>query len=648
MSDSEPKIRLKFFGLGDYGTFFQIEQAFSLIAEFDFDSSNLTVNDIVEIHQAALFVQHGLLPKAATEAEKDECQARLPLARRTVGVFFRRITEANVADVITDIDFQYQAAVLELLGKNKAFERCTATVLLPALRAAKIGCGELLANRTLVSAYDEDLRALILSEPRNAELLVAKHLQSDESREIHLPKSFTPSDGRALLDAYLDQPEPNLNFTQLIASARTNKATGIDARLKLKAQRKNATLTTKFFESNEGIQTGCAVSISETQTEAVVETLNGMVGKYSYSRTWLQENLDYPTILNNFIHLFRFASQSMVMELPSYHAELGVIARFLMTTGKESYKTGAAFNLKNQASLLQTQMYDWFLRNENIELEAVISWFFAEYLEDEFGAGGFKFRPSSSTATYLEKSRHLFSEMESVLKQFSLYVENGEFDPELLAMTSEQLVYGDIPSLLKGKYAYITDDLDIQRIQHLIFSDQSGLTYIGDGVQGDNFARLIIANTVQYDDFHDYQKRDVDFLTDKGIVGRTNGRINFASAHLFLALKELWEYDAISYYHQPKARRDATDTMTSAGWLARKSSLLTAAEVSYLNYWLNDKEFSDGPALRNRYLHGSQADGEDDRLHFQTYLVALRLLVLLVIKINDDFCMNSDAGSSER
>ena len=54
-----------------------------------------------------------------------------------------------------------------------------------------------------------------------------------------------------------------------------------------------------MFESTEGIKTGCEVGISADQVEEVVQSLDGMVGKYSYSRTWLTENLDYPTILNN-------------------------------------------------------------------------------------------------------------------------------------------------------------------------------------------------------------------------------------------------------------------------------------------------------------------------------------------------------------
>lgn len=76
--------------------------------------------------------------------------------------------------------------------------------------------------------------------------------------------------------------------------------------------------------------------------------------------------------------------------------------------------------------------------------------------------------------------------MESVLKQFRLYVENGELDWDLLSMTSEQLVYEEIPSAVPDKYVYVTDHNDIRSIQHLLFSDQSHLSYINEDLRANS------------------------------------------------------------------------------------------------------------------------------------------------------------------
>ena len=75
------------------------------------------------------------------------------------------------------------------------------------------------------------------------------------------------------------------------------------------------------------------------------------------------------------------------------------------------------------------------------------------------------------------------------------------------------------------------------------------------------------------------------------------------------------------------------------GWVTRHSSLLTDAEGKYFNYFLNGMDFSNGPELRNKYLHGSQANADGEDAHFNTYITGLRLTVALVIKMNDDFCL---------
>ncbi|WP_426298186.1 hypothetical protein [Arthrobacter sp. R-11] len=69
----------------------------------------------------------------------------------------------------------------------------------------------------------------------------------------------------------------------------------------------------------------------------------------------------------------------------------------------------------------------------------------------------------------------------------------------------------------------------------------------------------------------------------------------------------------------------------------RNSTILTSAEASYFNYFLNKSEFSNGPDLRNRYAHGTNADPSDVSAHRQSYVQLLRMLVSLVLKIGDDF-----------
>jgi hypothetical protein len=75
--------------------------------------------------------------------------------------------------------------------------------------------------------------------------------------------------------------------------------------------------------------------------------------------------------------------------------------RFMGTTGKTEYKVGAAFRAIDMSTLLQARLYHHFLESKGIDLEQVISWFFDEYLVEEFGASNFSF-------THQGAGRHTF------------------------------------------------------------------------------------------------------------------------------------------------------------------------------------------------------------------------------------------------
>jgi hypothetical protein len=637
MTNEDTDWRVKFYGLNDRGTYFQVEQVVNVLERYDPSSTALSVSDVLELYNAQLFAEYSVFPNSYTSEQRAACKALIPKLRETVGRFFSTIRDATLASVVVDVDYRYHDDLLELFARHKVYDRCSAAAVLPALEQTGIGVGAMLTSQRLVQCYDLDVRTRIIADPRNAESLISKYLDKDARHPVYLPASFTDADARALLDSYLDSGDANPNFVRLIATAQLLPIAGIDAKLKLRAKRKHDAWTEEFFKNNAGMKSGSVVSISDTQTEPVTVSCDELVARFSYSRRWLEDSLDYPTILNNFLYLFEFADHRMLLTLPSFQADLGVFERFMEVTGKDTYRSGIVFRLKDQSSFLQMMLYTQFLQTQDIELESVIAWFFAEHLKKEFGAANFKFIPSSKTSSFLEKARHLFSEMESVIKQFSLYAENGELDTDLLTITSDQVRYRSIPSLLTGKYVYASDDQVIGNILHLLFSDQSGLTYISDDLRATNGARLLFDYQVAYGDFHPHQKPSIDYLLDLGVLENTGVCVQLADIRKFRIFQVLFHSEAASYYHYSAQLRACIDEMVAKGWLVRQESLLTQSEGSYFNYCLNQSEFSDGPDLRNKYLHGSQGGGDDERQHFSTYLTALKLLIALVIKMNDEF-----------
>lgn len=644
--DVAPPRRVRFFGGHDLATGWYVDRVGELVERFDAARSPANVMDLIELHNVQQYLENHFLPQSYSARRREQAIARIPQIRGAVARFFSSIDDTNCLTLIADVAVDYHPDLLELLGRNKAFQRCSAEVMLLALDRAGFRLGELLANKKLVGAYGNEIRQRLLDSPRSAEHLIRKYMQKDFKGQIHLPEGLTLEHMRQLLESYIDSADANPNYIGLIETAQVSQETGIDARLKLRAKRRNIEMTQKFFEENTGFRTGSEVLIADAQDEPVkheMDESDGMVVRFSYSARWLEETCDNPSILNNFQHLIEFADRQVVLTLPSYPAQLAVVERFLTTRGKADYHVGVAFRSIDLSTLLQTRMYHHFLKTKDIDLEDVISWFFEEYLVEEFGARNFSFTPSDRQSSYLQRVRHLFVEMESVTAQFSLFVQNGELDRDLHAITSDPVRYRDVPSLVRGKYLYQGCADEIADVLHALFSDQSTLTYINEALSADNAARLLLDNEVALGDFLEYQRPAIERLIELGVLVETGVRVRFVNSEQLLILKLLFTTQAVSYHHLSAAARAEADAMVARGWVTRRASLLTEDEGKYFNYFLNKVDFSNGPELRNKYLHGSQANADGEDSHFHTYMTALRLIVALVIKMNDDFCLGAES-----
>ena len=69
------------------------------------------------------------------------------------------------------------------------------------------------------------------------------------------------------------------------------------------------------------------------------------------------------------------------------------------------------------------------------------------------------------------------------------------------------------------------------------------------------------------------------------------------------------------------------------------SYLLPLLQYYHLDfdYYLNKSEFTNGLDLRNKYIHDTGS--LDENIQRQDYTVLLKLMIILIIKINEEFCL---------
>jgi hypothetical protein len=122
--------RVRFYRVGDLATYSQIEDAADIAKRFDPADVPASTMDVLELHNVQKYAEAGFFPHSYTDAERAEAEARIPQIRGAVAKFFAAIDDTNVSASLVGVDYTYHADLLELLGRNKAFERCDAGIML--------------------------------------------------------------------------------------------------------------------------------------------------------------------------------------------------------------------------------------------------------------------------------------------------------------------------------------------------------------------------------------------------------------------------------------------------------------------------------------------------------------------------------------
>ena len=252
----------------------------------------------------------------------------------------------------------------------------------------------------------------------------------------------------------------------------------------------------------------------------------------------------------------------------------------------------------------------------------------------------------SPDSTYAEKCSSIITAFESVLKQYSLYVKNGDIDFELVAMSTTPVLFANIKSLVKDKYIYGVGD-DYKRLSFWFFSDQCTFSFVErihkEGRNYDCFIDLLLKETVYVSDYREEERWAFENMASYDLISiGDDGKITLKNLAKLAILRDLFQNDVISRWHYPPDAEEAISDFIERGIISTKATLFSQPEIDYLNYLLNRAEYTNGLEIRNRYIHGIQQVNTNEDEHRQNYFTLLRLFVLLAIKVNDDFCLRDE------
>ena len=101
-------------------------------------------------------------------------------------------------------------------------------------------------------------------------------------------------------------------------------------------------------------------------------------------------------------------------------------------------------------------------------------------------------------------------------------------------------------------------------------------------------------------------------------------------------LNDLFLNEVICPIYYDDELRHQVSNLAASGDLRYESTLFSIPEQKYLNFILNNAEFGNSLGIRNRYIHDTCP--LDENTEFSHYCELLKIMVLIIIKINAEFC----------
>lgn len=637
--DTNDDLRVKYYSTNDLSAGFYLKRIEDIICNFVVEKKRVDINEIIELYNIQQFFHNRIYSIHWTKQQLNDYSEIVSDFSKVIGEFFLGINTDTIESMFDTIYYDYRNDFWKLIEKYKVYDKISVEQFRKIILNKHFILNDVLKCKNIVKKFSDEIITYMEKNPFCAEIILSYYLEKHDRNieSLYFPVELSNEKKTLILDKYIASNSSNINYLKLIFESNSTNNLRLPDRLKLKAKRKYDEEIETLFKEGTGFEYGAKVSFSnKIDEEFKFETDDNRILSVLYSAKWIKENLDYPTLLNNFIYLFGYTDLQFRSLHVSRESQMSIIEKYLGIKGRKEYPTGIAFRQIQMLAQLQMIGYCNELEKYNIFLEDIIEWFFCNYLEEEFNVKGFCFNKSSHTVSYLEKCRNIAAEFDNILKRFKIYCEDGEIDDELLHISTEHIFIKDIPSMLSNKYIYPCGN-DYQTISNLLFSDQSIIHYLPKLSNNYNsFYCLLEKENVYYDMFEDYQIPSIDWLIDHNIIKIDNKKRIMPYWEKIKILNELYQHDVVCFSYMKKYQSIIME-LNKMGLVQFSSSLFSRPEQDYYNYLFNKSEFDNGLDIRNSYTHGTQR--VDENQNKQDYFIFLRIMILIVIKINEEFCL---------
>lgn len=628
--------RVKYYNVNDMSIRSNLEKAEKIIRSYDEEMIYEDINDILELYNIHLLFETKIKLEYWSDDYYKKLYTIVKKFKSIIGLYCSEINYLKINDFYPEIIRLYHDTFWKMFAQYKLYTKLTQLEFSTVLKKYKIPLELILLENKIVKTYDNEISDYMKNSIETAEFLIRYYLIRKYPK-YYLPNSLTPNNKISIIEKYIDSEDPHPNYLELLSRARCKKEFPISKEVRYNAQKRYKEYTQQVISNDTSPSIKVKVEISDSEKSMQYLNTDESNIELLHSRQWIKENLDYPTLLNNYIYMFGYVDYCCRIIFPSFKNELGIFESTLYIKGNRDYDIGVSFEIKEIISSMQNILYYHELLSLDKRVEDIFKWFFEEYLAEEFRVEGFTLSIPSVETTFLEKIRIMLPELEFILRQFETYINNREVNQKLLQMSKNSILIENIPSFIQKKYGYIIDS-ELKRISYLLFSNQSDLLFIENKEEYANFECLIKKEKITTEDFSEFQQFDLKVLFENKIIFEDYQGVINLNWEIVNILKDFYQNEVIciSYYKN----NELLNSLIKSGKISCESKLFSKPEQHYLNFKLNDREFDNGPSLRNKYLHGISSQDKEE--HKRDYFELLKIFIVVIIKINEEFCLNND------
>jgi hypothetical protein len=612
--------RILYYGNG-YGNKDKSE-ILKFVKKFDY-GMNLDLEDIVELYNILLFLESDGWTDQTESIEK--FKKHLPAI---FGKFFSiyKLNEDGISDYNKLEDF-YQKNFWSIFVRFGLIKKTKVPDFQSFIELTDVPAWYLLHNESIVNKYSFTLKNFLLKKPKSFEFFVNFYDVTTEP-DFFFPTTFNEDEVNEWARRYCELPDANTNYLESIMNWSNKQTYKLDSKVKLLAERARKRLLDQIFNKNTGQPIKMAVGFQDDLgRDFDFKKGDGLNFTLIFNKKLLLDHIEPPSILNNFIYVFGFYDlfQGFSYARDGYDSE-GLLDLLTQQKSKYNYNRGYTQKFIDDLHDLIFYAYFDFLNYHGVDMEEIFADFYNTQIELNYHKKGFFFSPSSSQVSFYERCKALLPEMDSILKQYELFYDEGEIDEELFEIGSVGDSYQNLRSFNEKKFCYFESNRIIE-LSKLLFSNQSILATNKKGNESKSFHSRVIKGVTR-EEFNKYQTKYIDRLITEQVLGsNVANQLYFKEENLIATLYLLWSVGYLNLQYCPNEILEIVQKMHDSGDIRYGNTLFSEQEIDMISFYMDDKKFGNSLAIRNKTTHGRMARKNVT----ETKLYYLRLLIILLL-----------------